>query len=416
MSNKAINKGLSYLLKNSEVYFYYDDKIVFMNSKSIPFITIKIKNNDLFKEISLYNFTIEKKGANSYAVKFFDGNYELKCYISSEKNRVNFFIDNYNEYYEVCFTLYKENKQKVYGLNNYKNVKRKLTTKEKIKSVFDKSLRHKNLYPDQKLAFYIKENFFFENKNIYDYEVEFFDNIYIKTKQKDIRFNLVYSENINIAINQANKNQDKITKFSEPKNFIIADKFNLDELKKSEKRNKIKYDGVIISASNYNQADVKITLNKCKRNKLLLIYIINTNFNLGDFTEEELYVDANGNPKINLDNQESVRKLGNVIRKYLNDNIDGVYVDGEYTKKEISIIHTIVSQITKEYYGTVIMHSTISENNDDFGYYIIKNKDLIERFESVHKYYLYSGENRIGREIPQFRNNRYKFLINIVQK
>ena len=416
MSNKVINKGLSYLLKNGEVYFYYDDKIVFMNSKSIPFITVKIKNNELLKEISLYNFTIEKKGASSFAIKFFDGNYELKCHISSEKNRVSFFIDNYNDYYEVCFTLYKENKQKVYGLNTYKNVKKKLTFKEKVQSIFDKSLRHKDLFPDQKLAFYIKEYFFFENKNIYDYEVDFFDNIYIKTKQKDIRFNLVYSENINIAINQENKNQEKITKFSSVKNFLLVDEFDINAIKKSEKHNKIKYDGIIINASDYNQAKTKITLNKCKKNGLLLIYIINTAFNLNGFLDEELYIDNSGIKKVNLDNGESVRKLGNVIRNYLNDNVDGIYVDGNYTQKEISVIHSIISTVTKEYYGTIVMHSTISENNDDFGYYIIKNKDLIERFESIHKYYLYSGENRIGREIPEFCNNRYKFLINIVQK
>ena len=132
--------------------------------------------------------------------------------------------------------------------------------------------------------------------------------------------------------------------------------------------------------------------------KIRILYTITLYNNKGFFEGEELIKDENGIEKINFDNMNARRKFANLIRKYLDINADGLYFDGNMSRYEATIINKMIKKIVEEYPDAIIFHSTISESNNDFGYYIIKKKDIYKRFDEFKNYYLYSGENRIGCE------------------
>ena len=391
--------GIRYTEQNNEVRFYYNDNLIFINSKSMPFIGIKIEKNNATKELSLIKFEAKKLEDNSFLLRFYDGEYEVFCKIKQIKEKVSFIIENRHEYKEVFITLYKDNKQKTYGLCSYKPKAQELTKKEKILNIFRlKKKENKVIYLDKKLSFYIKEKYFFENLNISRYNCIISDNIYIYAWQKTLKFNLIFNSNIYVAINQENKNTAKIVKFNEEKYFFTQKNINEKRLKFLKNQYAKKFGGVIIKEEDYNLANLMIDRNKTKKLKIRILYTITLYNNKGFFEGEELIKDENGIEKINFDNMNARRKFANLIRKYLDINADGLYFDGNMSRYEATIINKMIKKIVEEYPDAIIFHSTISESNNDFGYYIIKKKDIYKRFDEFKNYYLYSGENRIGCE------------------
>ena len=63
--------------------------------------------------------------------------------------------------------------------------------------------------------------------------------------------------------------------------------------------------------------------------------------------------------------------------------------------------------MVNEYPLISVFHEKISELNDDFGYYIINNKHLLNNFALFKDKYVYSGENRIGYVIKKPNKKDY---------
>ena len=84
--------GIHYTEQNNEVRFYYNDNLIFINSKSMPFIGIKIEKNNATKELSLIKFEAKKLEDNSFLLRFYDGEYEVFCKIKQIKEKVSFII------------------------------------------------------------------------------------------------------------------------------------------------------------------------------------------------------------------------------------------------------------------------------------------------------------------------------------
>lgn len=410
------NKGMYYIQNTNELVFCYNNVILFRNSKSIPFIVIKETKGDGSQQIALYRNNILKVKNNQYRIIFFNNNYSVNCTLTYDEvtKKVSFSIDNYNNYERIIITLNKENFQKVYGLCYYKidSNNKKLSFIQKIISLFKKE--NPKFQIDDKLSFYVLGTYFFENINIYDYEYIIRDKIFIETHQKSVKFNLIFEDNINKAINQEDKNSTKFVKFTTPQIYAKLDnKYKLLNVINSKK-----YNGVIFNGdSNLTEYEIK-TFNKelNKDNKKCLFYFSNI-IKSDEYLENEYYIDENGNKKVNFDNEVAVRKFFNNIRRYLDCNIDGIYIDGDYNKKEIVLVHDyIYKMMTNEYIKNIVLHSTISEKNVDFGYYIIKNRKIIDNIDFLKSYYLYSGENRLGCEITS-ENEKIEsdFIVKVVE-
>ena len=158
---------------------------------------------------------------------------------------------------------------------------------------------------------------------------------------------------------------------------------------------------------------------KGERNKLDIIYaldkVIGKSIAKRYFNEDEYEYITEEECKVKLDSEESVRKYLVTVRKYLDEGAAGIYFDGDFTKKEILQIKEGMKTVVKEYTGCTIFHSTLTESNDDFGYYIIKDKNEINEFNILSGYYLYSGEYSFGKEESAL-NVSSNFSINIIKK
>jgi hypothetical protein len=412
------DKGLCYVQQPNEVDFYFNDVLLFKSSKNLPFLVVKIKKDDIIKEIALYENNINKEKNNRFKIVFFNGRYSVECFVTQENNTVSFEIYNKNGYYETDITLYKENSQKVYGLSTYKEKTVKLSFLKKITAKI-KGIKQIHVKPHKKLSFYLLEKYFFENKNIFDYDIDVKDNIYIKIRQDKIFFNLVFSSNINVAINQNNKNCERIKKFFRPHSYLRCDSFDAALINLYQKKYDVFIDGVILDAGVFVLGKEKINGVLAKNSKKELLYAFDgevENKAAYPYYDDSELINVNGKLKIDFDSDEACRKYKNTLRKFLDMNIDGVYIDGQFNAKEMLTVHKIVLDLIKsEYPQCIVFHSAISENNDDFGYFIIKNNELSENFEKFGSYYLYSGENRIGMETTDIlrKNDGYKFPVKI---
>ena len=369
-------KELQYKTYNDKVYFYYGENLIFQSGKSIPFIVLKKIKNDVKTSTSLYKHTINKTD-DGYEIEFSSERNKAVVKLTQKENAVNFEIKCDDEYDELCFTLYKRKDYKIYGLPTYEEKEIKRTFREKL-------LRKKPqiINPERKLSFYVSETYYFENVNITEYSYEIKDNIYITTGTKNPEFRLIYAKNIYAAINSTEKNNPKIKKYNTGTCFLRTEKYNEKEISEYCKEKGLKIDGIIIEKRIFDRALIKPEVVECK---------------------------------VKLESEESIRKYLVTVRKYLDEGAAGIYFDGDFTKKEILQIKEGMKTVVKEYLGCTIFHSTLTESNDDFGYYIIKDKNVINEFNILSGYYLYSGEYSFGKEESAL-NISSNFSINIIKK
>lgn len=406
-------KELQYKTYNDKVYFYYGENLIFQSGKSIPFIVLKKIKNDVKTSTSLYKHTINKTD-DGYEIEFSSERNKAVVKLTQKENAVNFEIKCDDEYDELCFTLYKRKDYKIYGLPTYEAKEIKRTFREKL-------LRKKPqiINPERKLSFYVSETYYFENINITEYSYEIKDNIYITTGTKNPEFRLIYAKNIYAAINTTEKNNPKIKKYNTGTCFLRTEKYNEKEIAGYCKEKGIKIDGIIIEKRIFDRALIKPEVVKGERNKLDIIYaldkIIGKSVAKRYFNEDEYEYITEEECKVKLDSEDSVRKYLVTVRKYLDEGAAGIYFDGDFTKKEILQIKEGMKTVVKEYLGCTIFHSTLTESNDDFGYYIIKDKNEINEFNILSGYYLYSGEYSFGKEESAL-NISSNFSINIIKK
>ena len=407
---------LTHKTYKEKVYFYYGEKIIFQNGKSMPFIVLNKKTNGIETSTSLYKYKI-KEIIDGFEVLFYEENAQAKLIIKQEENTIKCEIICNENYDELCFTLYRNEKDKVYGLPSYEYRQEQTNAKKSLKDrLFNK--KKKIVNPDKKLAFYIYETYFFENFNITDYEYDIKDNIFIKTKSKNPTFYLVFSPNIYDAINTPKKNNKSIKKYKAGSVFIRTERYDEEKIKNYCKEKGIKPEGIIIDKRSFDPIIIKPEICKSQKNGTDIIYAIDKNVSekvaKKYFNKEEYDYISPDKYKIKLNSAICIRKYLVTVRKYLDLGASGIYFDGDFTKKELLDIKEGMKIVFKEYPVCSVFYSTINESNDDFGYYILKNKNIIDNFDKLAGYYLYSGEYAIGKEESKniFSNN---FSVNIIK-
>lgn len=407
---------LNYKISNEKVYFYYGENVIFQNGKSMPFIVLKKSKNGIVTSSSLYKFKIEEK-EDGFDVNFFNDETTAKLVITQKENKIGFEIKCESEYDELCFTLYKKENDKIYGLPSYEVKKEKPTLKNRIKRIFF-GRKEKIINPEKKLAFFVSELYFFENINITDYEYEIKENIYIKAKSKNPTFNIVFAKNIYAAINTEEKNNPRIKKYNSGAVFVRTEKYDEEKIKAFSAEKGVKVDGIIIERRSFDPVKIKPETVRAEKNGRDIIYVVDKN--VGEktvkkyFEKEDVDLIKEDKFKIKFGEKYAVRKYLVTVRKYFDMGATGVYFDGDFTKKELLEIKEGMKTVVKEYPICSIFYSSINESNDDFGYYIIKNKNIIENFEKLAGYYLYSGEYAIGKEEKELSSVK-NFSVNIVR-
>lgn len=401
-----------FILKTNDdkAYFYYGEKLIFQSSKSMPFIVLKKNKNGVETSVALSDIKLNQTD-DGYELELCGREKKATVTIKTENKKASIEINSDEEFDEMCFTLYGADGRKVYGLPSYKQKIKKRTLKERI-------LRRKQplIKPEIKLAFFINDYYFFENVNITDYNVEVKDNIYITTTQKNAKFRVTFARNVYAAVLGGEKDYKKIKKYPSGACFIKTEKFDEKKVKDfcSEKNGKLC--GVIIKERPFDYGKIKIDVVKGERNNLDVICT------LGKTVSESLakkYFDVSDYEKISddvyavkLDNPDRIRKYLVVVRKYLDIGVSGIYFDGNFTKKEILDIKEGMKTVVNEYISCSIFHSSVNESNDDFGYYIIKDEQIIKNYDRLSNYYLYSGEFLIGKEQKNGKPDK-KFSVNI---
>ena len=101
----------------------------------MPFIVLKKKKNGIVTSTSLYKFRI-KEIIDGFEVLFYEENAQAKLLITQKENRMKFEIVCLESYDELCFTLYKNESEKLYGLPSYEYKKEKQPLKKSLKNSF----------------------------------------------------------------------------------------------------------------------------------------------------------------------------------------------------------------------------------------------------------------------------------------
>ena len=283
-----------------------------------------------------------------------------------------------------------------------------------------KHFENNSIDPERKLNFYLTNKYFFENINLIDnYKLEVRDKIYLSTENKTADFKLRFSPDIESLLNTSEKNSFRIKKYPENSYFLRVKKIDEDQIRKFIKDNPDKpLKGIILEDKEYNVADIMVNLMTV--NKILgldLIMLINSEICLYQikkyFDYQNLKVES-GKLKVDLNKETAIRNYLLCIRKFLDLGVNGIYIDDNFTSYEMALLYTNVKIMIDEYFMTAVFHTHLSENSDDFGYYIIKDEKIIKNINKIYKNYLYSGELFLGKEEKISKNNKY-FPVNIIK-
>ena len=399
----------------------------------MPFVVLKRFENGVEIDLSLYNYYF-KENPEGFEFEFFNEERKVYLNIKEEENKVYFSFDNSftDEYKEMIITLWKENEEKIIGLPEFKNKKKKrCKLLEKCKFLnkclknckckcIRKHFENNSIDPERKLNFYLTNKYFFENINLIDnYKLEVRDKIYLSTENKTADFKLRFSPDIESLLNTSEKNSFRIKKYPENSYFLRVKKIDEDQIRKFIKDNPDKpLKGIILEDKEYNVADIMVNLMTV--NKILgldLIMLINSEICLYQikkyFDYQNLKVES-GKLKVDLNKETAIRNYLLCIRKFLDLGVNGIYIDDNFTSYEMALLYTNVKIMIDEYFMTAVFHTHLSENSDDFGYYIIKDEKIIKNINKIYKNYLYSGELFLGKEEKISKNNKY-FPVNIIK-
>lgn len=385
-------KKLDYLLSPEEIIFSYNDIPFIKNSRRNPFIYAVIENEERTKKIALYDYKIKKFTDEYVKIEFSFEDLKVVCELTCTNKKIGVEIKKSNNIKKLCFNLYKEKHERIYGLCEQVNGTEK-KSKKYAKIV-------KKAKPDKKLAFYIENKYFFENINVLDYMIEEENDVSIRSEQTLIKFNLIFHNNVHVASNGENKNSEHIKKYlNKTPVFIKSDNFDSERMEKFENKYGIKADGIILTDQNYDLPETKKTVTEVHNCGKEIIFAFKAEIkDLEEFKPKNLQIceKTQNGYKMNFKSEEARRIYSNKLRKFLDVGADGIYFENDFNKEDVFIVHNGLKSLVKEYPTISIFHENISEINDDFGYFIINNKHLLKNFDLFKDKYVYSGENRIG--------------------
>lgn len=360
-----------YVVNNGEYVFYYGKEILFKNSKNNPFLFVTVEREGVKKQLPLYYCEIEKNSANGYKIKFYNTACTVVCNIIQSKGKIYFgLVKNGLKGEKLNINLYKKNSKLTgMGLNTAKDL-----TGKSISS-FGKT--DKKNYLDKKLSFSIKNSYYFVNRGIDDWEMKSEQNyVRISTRQSEAGFRLSFGKEFGVEENYPVKL--KMTSFTELKNNPSENTF----------------DGYI---TEYVEGkEFKYFLSNIRNKGYKYIVKISPLINCKDkdfrqFDDEGLIYIGNGNYLIDVHNDANVRIISNKLRKILDLNADGFYIDEININISKSIIiqdaliyknfHKLIKKICTEYplkhniYNKFISENTINETYSlDYGKIKYKEK------------------------------------------
>lgn len=404
-------ENLTYKINKDRVYFYYGEKLLFQNSKSIPFIVLKKRKNGILSAVSFDKYGV-RETEEGYSIEFFnEKNPDDKILLTlvEIENKVHFSFDFNKENTVMQITLYKGRKDVALGLpaNNTAEIRRG-------KTFLGKPITEK-IYADKKLSFYIPERYFFENENITDYDVKIKDAVYVSVRSKTPHFTLLCKTDIKEVYQR--KDNEKIKKYPRGSVFIETEEIKENQIEKYENKYP-DFKGFVIKNSVFNEINVENEVKKAKKKKKEIIFKVD-----GTVTKEQFfkYFDKNDGfffddkYYIDFSKENTARKYLVVIRKYLDLFADGIYFNDRFTKDAVTKLLEGMLDICKEYDSVAVFHNVMTEKQGDYGYLIIKGKDLIANFESFYYDYYYSGEKCFGKEEKKLTEKK-DFDLTIIQE
>lgn len=380
LGNKKEIEYLYYLINNEEFNFYYKDTLLFQNNKVKPFLSVILENDNVKKEIPLYNCDIKKDAPNKYNIDFYNKNFRVKSRIILKGNLVNIYITK-KEDYQLKLCLINENNNKIigFGCNNIENWQNK-----SISLSGNEKPEKKDIIIEKKLCFFIENKMVFYNKNIKEWEVNVERDVIIKTKQNEIFFALKEEKN---TILMECSQQEKKYKFLKTSRFL-----EVKEIKD--------FDGIVLKNNSFNiEESIKKSSEYAKKDKKILVEISPFFSNKSRIFEslksdEKVLIYKNKQGELytyNYNNEETFRKIKNMIRIYLDANCDGFYsmeniFNGynDYFKTDYGKRwKLLLLEIMKEYPAKILIYDKMEEKRIE-GLYKIplikgeKNKDIFK--------------------------------------
>jgi len=376
LGNKKEIEYLYYLINNEEFNFYYKKTLIFQNNKTRPFLSIILENDNVKKEIPLYNCDIKKDAPNKYNIDFYNKSFRVKSRIILKENLVNIYITK-KEDYQLKLCLINENNNKVigFGCNNVEDWQNKSISLEG-----EQKKDKKDIIIEKKLCFYIENKMMFYNKNLKEWEVNVERDVLIKTKQKEIFFAVKAAENNNVLM-ECIKNEKKY-KLLKSNRFL-----EIKEIKK--------FDGIVLKNSGFSVKEcIKKNEEYIKKDKKILVEISPFFSNKSKIFEslkndekELIYKNKDGELyTYNYNSEEVFRKIKNMVRTYLDANCDGFYsVENifkgynDYIKKDYGKKwKLLLIEIMKEYPSKLLIYDKMEE----------------KRIEGLYKIPLIKGEKK----------------------
>lgn len=380
------NSLLKYSVSSEEYKFFYRDEIIFGSTKNNPFLYLSIEKEGVKKLLPFNEFEIEKEDKNILEIKFFAISCVVKLKLVCDENNVYFSFEKVGRPDDRLYIrLYKKNTRTVgLGLNVKNDLdKERIGVLDRLKEK-KKDKEYQNV--DNTLNFYVVNGYYFSNENINDWEVAINGDFVVSSAQEKIKFRLEYNKRFS---------------FLTQKSYKLL-KTNIEE---AEQKLESDYDGFVIK---YN-TDIKTPykINKIRKTKSVFIYLSpvvkKEDFDFADYDEAGL-IKINGGYLINKNDEHNYRVFKNRIRKLLNVNPDGIYVDEKEIKNDINLqlknivfyenLHSLINEITKEYTEKYIIYNKL--NSSDIININDENKEAENKNSLI---YSYKSNIKISKEL-----------------
>lgn len=378
LGNKKEKEYLHYKINNEEFNFYYKDTLLFQNNKNTPFLCLVYEKDGIKREIPLFNCEVRKQAENKFLIEFYNKNYRVKSRIILKNELINIYIVNKeNSLIKMCLINREKNAVVGFGCNNVRNWQGKTI------ALFDREVQtEKEMIIEKKLCFYMNKKYLFYNKNIKDWRVNVDRDVNILTNQKEIFFALQV-DGLQPIFEQAYAAKCQYRFIKNPQ---IMDLMQLKN-----------YKGVILQSGNFEKDKYKINSKIYNKHGKKIIMEITPYFTPNNRVfnilseQEKVLIYQNKDMQYytyNFDNIITVRLIKNLIRGYLDTNIDGfysvekivdknnIYYQREYGKKWKALI----LEVFAEYPAKTLIYDKLEEKKID-GFYKIplvknmKNKD-----------------------------------------
>jgi len=346
------NSLLKYTVTNEDYTFYYRDKEIFKSVKNSPFLCLRMEKEGVKKLLPFNEFEITKEVPNSIELSFFAPACVVKLRLSCDENTVGFSFNKIGKPDDRLYIrLIKNNSRAVgLGLNEKKGIDRiKIGVLDKIK---EKKKDKNPVNIDNTLNFYVVNGYYFFNKNINDWQLEIGSAVTVSSAQEKIEFGLEYN---------------KTFSFLPQKNYKIL-KTTLEEQDKESDSN---YDAFIVNYRDEIRTPYVISKIR-KRNKGIFITVsplISEEEAEKNYKKEALIKTENGY-LVDVTDEENLRKFANYVRRVLNLNPDGIYVDENGVNPPENVLlknvlfyenlHALINKIKCEYPKKYVIYNKLN--------------------------------------------------------